>query len=492
MRAFSLQKGVSYMATFNVKTSGRMKTTNRSGHAAYKYDDRTKLVTMALTTMLSESKYYGDNTDELIKLAESMCDNGDGEFVAKLAVWARTKGNLRSVSHDLISVVSYHCSGEKFIRPAARAIASMRGDDGTEIFATYKALYGKDVRWPHAIQRGIMDALSAESPYAVAKYQSKGRSVTLRDTLRMTHPKAERSDTNDAMGECVAGSLPMPKSWETELSARGNTKEVWDELIAEDKVPFMAALRNLRNMIGVGANIDPILDKLSDREAVAKSRQLPFRFYSAYRELCKAGLDSSKVSRAIDMALSHACRNADKLPGRTAVLIDTSGSMGWRVSERSIVSCRDTAAVLGAMIVRISDDAKVIGFDSRGYQIPMSGLSVLSDIGNVPDDGGWTDMAAGFGMLAKTGFDADRVIILSDNEVNRGTSTMQGQMDAYRRRVGHDVWCHAIDLQGYGTTQFIGPKTNYIGGWSESVLRFVSLAEMGFGTLVDEIDATEL
>ena len=482
------------MATLNATSKGRMKTTNKSGHAAYKLGDKTKLMTMALTTMLGEPKFYGDNTDELIKTAEALCKSGEGEFVAKLAVWARTKGNLRSVSHALMAVVARNCGGEQFIRPAVRIIASQRGDDGTEMIAAFLSLYGKPLN--HALLRGVRDALEAETTYAVAKYQSGSKAVKLRDTLRLTHPCAESHMTAEAMGKCIGGTLPFPKSWETELSARGNTKEVWDELIAERKVPFMAALRNLRNMLNVGANIDPILDMLSDRDAVARSRQLPFRFYSAYRELLSAGLASTRVNRAIDMALSHACRNADKLPGRTAVLIDTSGSMGGRISTKSTVSCRDIAAVLGAMVTHISDDAMVIGFDGDARIIPMMGMSVLSDVSMVPGSGGWTNMDAGFDALSRSGFDADRVIVLSDYEVNGSwrsqKKTVQWKMGGYRNKVGHDVWCHAIDLQGYGTQQFIGPKTNIMAGWSDSVLRFIALTEKGTGSLIEEVNSLTL
>ena len=482
------------MATLNATAKGRMKTTNISGHAAYRLKDKTKLVTMALTTMLGEPKYYGDNIDNIIKTAESLCKSGNGLFVAQLAVWARTKGNLRSVSHALMAVVARHCGGKPFVRPAARMIASQRGDDGTEMIASFLALYGKPLN--HALLRGVRDALEAETPYAVAKYQSGSKAVKLRDTLRMTHPFATRTETAEAMGKCIDGTLPFPKSWETELSARGNTKEVWDELIAERKVPFMAALRNLRNMLSAGADVDPILDMISDRDAVARSRQLPFRFYSAYRELSAAGLASTKVTRALDMALSHACRNAGHLSGRTAVLVDTSGSMGSRTSVRSVVSCRDIAAVLAAMVTHISDDAAVIGFDSNASVIPMIGMSVLSDVGMVPCSGGWTNMAAGFDCLMRTGFDADRVIVLSDYEVNGtwsgGKKEIQSKMDEYRRHVGHDVWCHAIDLQGYGTQQFIGPKTNIIAGWSEAVLRFIALAEAGTSSLIADIESLSL
>ena len=84
--------------------------------------------------------------------------------------------------------------------------------------------------------------------------------------------------------------------------------------------------------------------------------------------------------------------------------------------------------------------------------------------------------------------------MLSDNEVNHGrcTDVIQTQLTYYRKQVGHDVWCHAIDLAGYGTQQFIGEKVNIMGGWSEQVLHFFSLAERGLGSLVEEIEAVSL
>jgi hypothetical protein len=493
------------MSSFNSTSSGKMRTTNKSGHAAYKLDDKTKLVTMALTTMVNEKKYYGDNTSEMIALAESLCMRGEGRFVAQLAVWARTKGNMRSVSHVLIAVAARWCptksdgTTKSFVRSAASRIASTRGDDGTEMLATYKALYGKP--FPHALMRGIRDALSTASDYSLAKYQSRNKELKLRDTLRITHPSPLDKSTSDAMGGVVKGELPMPKTWETELSDRGNTKEVWDELITENRIGIFAAVRNLRNMIRAGADIDPILAKISDEEAVRKSRMLPFRFYSAWRELRNANLATTKVTRALDTAMRHACANVEGLKGRTVVMIDTSGSMvGW-LSNHSVVTCRDVAAVLGAMVVQTSDDALIIGFDSRAYNIPMTGSSILADIDKVPGAGGWTCMASAFDALLNSGFDADRIVVLSDYEVNadlrRGNvlnrdKTMQSYLAEYRDKVGHPVWCHAIDLQGLGTQQFIGDRFNVMAGWSEQVLGFINKAEQGFDTLVSEIEGVEL
>ena len=497
----------------NGSSRGRMMTTNRSGHAAYALDDKTRLVTMALTTMLGEPKYYGDTTDDMIQLAESLCERGEGEFVAKLAVWARTEGNLRSVSHALASVVGYKCYGnpsesDVYIptRDAVRRIASVRGDDGTEIIATYLAMYGKPLN--NSVRRGVRDAQHQMSAFSVAKYQSRNRDLKLRDALRIDHPVPRDAEASEAMGECVAGTLGMPKGWETELSERGNTKEVWDELIHENRLGTMAKLRNLRNMMMAGADIEPVLETFRSEEAVRKSRLLPFRFYSAYQELQRAGVASTKVTGALDAAMANACANVDRLPGRTAVLIDTSGSMSQAVSRKSVTSCRDIAAVLGAMATHISDDAWVCGFEWDAKVIPMTGTSIMADMAMVSDSGGATNMGAAFDLLIDSGFDADRVIVLSDNECNveggrqyawwssryveSGRKTIQSRLERYRRKVGHDVWCHAIDLMGYGTTQVIGGRTQVLAGWSENVLRFITYAEQGFGNMVGEIERVEL
>ncbi|CAF2533417.1 unnamed protein product [Rotaria sp. Silwood2] len=82
--------------------------------------------------------------------------------------------------------------------------------------------------------------------------------------------------------------LPTPETWETQISLKGNKAEVWQKLIDNKKLPFMAMLRNLRNMIKVGISEKHhqwVLKKLQDDGAVMYSRQFPFRFFSAYQIL---------------------------------------------------------------------------------------------------------------------------------------------------------------------------------------------------------------
>jgi len=45
-------------------------------------------------------------------------------------------------------------------------------------------------------------------------------------------------------------SVPIPITWDRELSAKkGSKKEMWTSLIVNNHVPYLATLRNLRNII---------------------------------------------------------------------------------------------------------------------------------------------------------------------------------------------------------------------------------------------------
>ncbi|XP_039510590.1 telomerase protein component 1 [Pimephales promelas] len=80
--------------------------------------------------------------------------------------------------------------------------------------------------------------------------------------------------------------LKQPDTWECKLSQEGNKAATWEKLIDGKSLPFMAMLRNLRNMISTGISEkhhSMILNRLTSKNAVIKSRQFPFRFLSAYK-----------------------------------------------------------------------------------------------------------------------------------------------------------------------------------------------------------------
>ncbi|CAL8343221.1 unnamed protein product [Merluccius merluccius] len=80
--------------------------------------------------------------------------------------------------------------------------------------------------------------------------------------------------------------LRQPETWERLLSQQGNKAATWEQLIDNKSLPFMAMLRNLRNMITQGiseAHHKQILHRLTNKNAVVQSRQFPLRFLTAYK-----------------------------------------------------------------------------------------------------------------------------------------------------------------------------------------------------------------
>lgn len=474
------------MSKFN--TTNTRKTVNRSGHTAYSMADKEKLVSMVLTTFFNEKKFYGDNSKELAELAESIAQT-DPRFVANLAVYARKEMHLRSVSHVLTCIVAHTVASKPFIHYTVDGVVE-RADDMTEILACYISMFGKPV--PNGLKKALGDAMNRTSEFAFSKYNTSGKVVSFKDVLRICHPKPVTDKASKVFNEILTDTLPVAKRWETELSARGNNKEVWEELIDENRLGYMAMLRNLRNIINAGPdNIDKVYEKLSNRDEVLKSKQLPFRFLSAYNNLPTGA--TSRVRDVLEDACEYSIANLPKIPGKTVIAIDVSGSMSRSISNKSYTTCAEIAVLLGLMASKLCEEYIVYLFDTTLKLMNVSHRSgVLQTACNYSMVGGGTDLTLPIRRMINSGIYADRLIMLSDNEINsswRGfDKTCQSYVDQYRNQVNPDLWVHAIDLQGYGTQQFIGDKSNIIAGWSERVLEFITLVEQGMGSQVTTIE----
>jgi telomerase protein component 1 len=80
--------------------------------------------------------------------------------------------------------------------------------------------------------------------------------------------------------------IKTPITWETELSSKGNSKETWEYLLGNNKVPYLALLRNLRNIVKVDVSlelINKVSNFLSNKENVLKNRSTPLQYLSAYQ-----------------------------------------------------------------------------------------------------------------------------------------------------------------------------------------------------------------
>ena len=476
------------MSKFN-QNSPSMKTVNHEGHVAYKMSDKSKLVTQVLTSFFNEQKFYGDNSDEIKETIKRVIKT-DPQFVSNLAVFARREFNMRSIAHVLTGYLAHEIEGKPFVRSTVKGI-SLRGDDITELMGFYISEFGKPI--PNSLKKGIGEVLQTLDEYSLAKYKGSGKQVKMRDLLCLCRPKPTSKDQEALWKRCLEGNLETPYTWETELSAKGNKKEVWEELIASHKVGYMAMLRNLRNILQADPdNLDEALNYISNPQAVKKSKQLPFRFLSAYQNI--RGVGTSKTFDALEDAIDASVENLPKIPGRTIIAMDISGSMSSTISSKSNIRCCDISVLLGLIANRICEDSIVYRFNHSIEKMDISRRGgLIEQTLRYGHPHGGTDMSLPFQAMINGKIKADRIIILSDNECN-GYGWLDGQGKAiqsyanqYRKITGNDIWVHAIDLQGYGTQQFHGPKTNIIAGWSEKVFDFILLAEQGEGNLEKRI-----
>jgi len=463
------------MAKFNSTASTR--TVNHEGHVAYAMQPRIKLITQVLCSFFNEAKFYQPDDKPMIETLKSVIKQ-DPQFVSNLAVFARRVFNMRSVSHVLTGFLANVPEGKPYVRRTVEGV-TLRGDDATEILSFYLSEFGKPI--PNSLRRALKEVFATFDAYTLAKYKGEGHTVKMRDLLRICRPHPDTEEQSSMWKQLLDGTLPTPLTWESELSARGNNKETWEELIDSGKIGYMAILRNLRSIVQADpSNLDKVLQKISDPEAVRHSRQLPFRFLSAYKNLpANAG---KKVTDALENAVAAACENVPKLPGRTVIAVDVSGSMSLNVSAKSEIRCCEIGMMLGMIANHICDDAIFYTFNNRisQKQIPSAGI-LYSTVHEAMASGG-TNMYLPFEQMLTDKIRCDRIIIISDNECNsplQFRQPVQVLADQYRKESGNNIWVHAIDLAGYGTQQFSGPKTNIIAGWSEKVFDFILLAEQG-------------
>lgn len=476
------------MSKFNPVTTGAMRTVNNEGYPAYRMDGKTKLVHQVLTSFINESKFYGDNTDELIDALKSGIKK-EPAFISKLAMFARREFNMRSVSHVLVGYLANIPEGKPFVRETVKGVV-LRGDDATEILSFYLNTFGKPI--PNSLRKALRDVFTGFDAYTLAKYKGESKSIKMRDILCLCHPTPKDDKQSETWKALLEDRIQPAYTWETELSAKGNNKETWEGLISSGKVGYMALLRNLRNIINAEpSNISDVFKKLSDPNEVRKSRQLPFRFLSAYRNIPAVSWYSRDALNAIDAAAEAAVENLSKIPGKTIIAIDVSGSMSSYISSKSDIRCCDISTMLGLIADKICEKSRVFTFDNYLKEIyPPKQGGLITNVVRHSTCGGGTCMQLPFDYILKNDIDCDRVIVISDNECNgwSGISSCQSLISRYRNKVNHPVWVHAIDLIGYGTQQFMGKETNLIAGWSEKVFEFIKYAEEGEDSLIKRIE----
>lgn len=410
----------------------------------------------------------------------------------------------------------------------------LRADEPGELLAYWAQTFGSAVdggqvkaQLPKPVKRGIAKVIegpsSLYSQYSALKYDTDGKSVRFADVLELVHPQAadetqgefyswllDRRHGRD--GEKEYPSLAMvnarkalqaipqdqrkaflaasakdgafAEDTQADLKAAGVTWEwlsswlgskldasFWESMIPS--MPYMATLRNLRNFDQAGISRDAaksVAARLEDPRQVQRSRQFPYRFWSAY-----TALDSVTYAPALEAALDLSTQNIPSLGGRTLVLIDTSGSMTDTVTgSKSSMTRSEAGALFAFALAKKGEDVEVHGFGTTSYPHPINkGLSVLKETQRFIERGAVGGHGTAIGLaLATTYKGHDRVIIFTD---------MQSADDAsVSGRIPASIPIYGFNLGGYAHTAFPSKKNRYeIGGVTDQTFKQIKLLEQG-------------
>lgn len=483
------------MSKFNTTVAQpKTLTTNLAGGEAYSQTNELALVSLLLTSFVSDQFYRDAKTslDELRTLSSKVKDK---EFVAKAAIYARDKFGMRSITHALAGELTSDLAGKEWGKNFYDKVV-IRVDDMTEILSYYIAYKTakNSPKFPNALKKGFAKAFDKFDGYQLGKYKMENKDVKLIDVVNIVHPIPTEKN-KEALELLVKGELKSTETWEAKLSQAGQIAEseedlaqlksdAWGELITSRKLGYFALLKNLRNIITQSpASVESACEFLTDEKFITKSRVLPFRFLTAYDEInklspCKEVRD---VLVAINKALDISVSNVPKFDGETLVVMDVSSSMNGRASE--------IASLFGAILAKVNS-CDVLTFSTSSCYKQYNPLdSVLTIRSSFKYSGGGTNFKSIFTTANKK---YDRVIILSDMQGWMGYNTPSAEFNQYKKNFGANPFVYSWDLAGYGSLQFPEGKVFCLAGFSEKVFQIMSLLEQDKRALFNEINDVQL
>lgn len=514
-----------FNAASNTRTGVKspIKSTNtvaRTGNGALGYvrTEKSELFLLAVSNFVGQDTFYesAKKRDDRFSTLSRLVAVEDPQWFQGFVGWLRNDAFMRSgaVVAAVEGAKALHDAGVLNGTPRAIvAAAQARADEPGEVLAYYESKYGKN--FPAFLKKGVADgARKLYSEYSLLKYDTDSKGYRFADVIQLSHAKARDARQNALFSHALdrrynnangaPEELDMLRTREaimwlpvetrrdylkahTGWQANGETDvfkaagmtwealsgwlqgpmdaEAWQAVIPS--MGYMAKLRNIRNFLQAGVDartLRKVLNDISDPEQVAKSKQFPFRFLSAYQ----ANKGNLKVAAALEEALEASLSNVPALPGKTLILVDRSGSMFWSRDQKMELTFADQAAIFGSALALRAEDATLVQFGSNSMEVAFrKSDSVLPMLSKFNDLGGTSTAAA----VTRHFNGHDRVVIVTDEQYHGAdpASVVPKSTPLY-------TW----NLNGYKVGGFSGEsKRHTFGGLTDKAFQQINLIEAG-------------
>ena len=521
-----------------IKAIPKEDTVNRQGYKAYSLPEQLRLLTI-LNTLKLKDQYYRTGDEAMVELRD-LVEGLDPYFVCQAIIYSRCMGEgMRSINHLAAALVAPLISGQEwakrffysFDKKNKKGGCIFRPDDMSEIKDAWFALGAKGL--PSSMRNGFAHNLETYDTYSLAKYK---KSVI--DIANLAHPNSKNSKaeiTNEeglvkkVLDLIMQGFPVVADTWETAQSEAGQevAKAVregkltqseaekvlaeakadnWESLLKDGKLGILAALRNIRNIMINSRKeiIDMWCTLINNQDMIRKNLILPIHFDLAYdvvkREFSSYDYAHQVMKTLQDAYIASIPNLTSVFTGKTCIMIDCSGSMGmgisdgkkktisgdgwWRASDPTDRCCYK-AGLIAATIAKACD-VDVVKFGSHAeffnFNKHLNVFDLAKHLGTCEHGG--TSPYKAWQLIANANKKYDRVIFISDNEVNSYNLTS----DYYKNYLRIcSPYVYAIDLAAYGTTPLAGNKVAYFYGYGASLYEDLTKNEFDPSAIIEKV-----
>lgn len=351
-----------------------------------------------LTCLLWENEFYRKGHETASRI-QNLAKELSFETVAKLAVEARSQYKLRHVPlWLLVAVLEAGHKGAQVSNLIAETI--QRPDEMAELLS----LWWKNGKraLPAQLRKGLAKAFVKFNEYQLAKFDKPGV-VKLCDVMALSRPKPETEEQAAMFKRVADRALVTPDTWEVALSSGADKKATWERLVTERKLGPQATLKNLRNMLSAGVDESIIRQAINQ---VKTERVLPFEFITAARY-------AKQFEPELEQLMFKGMAK-NTLKGKTVLLVDVSGSMMSKVSDKSELSRFDAAAALAMLLREECEIVEVYAFNTQDPKMvaPRRGFALRDAI---PFTGGGTEIGRAVDYINRN-VDYDRIMVFTDEQ----------------------------------------------------------------------------
>ena len=270
-------------------------------------------VNLCLVNRIDFKKLDNPNVKSFQNLIESVIAGKRPEFALQVALYARRFLNIRTASNFIVAVAASRPESRQFVRAYFSAMV-VTPSDWVEIAGINEKLNSGTIST--SLRKAMSEKFREFDEYQLQKHNkhpkrkkklpeevvveeevpATTRVHTIKNLIRTLHIKDPAEFVMAILGKPYPSSyeeyartrltepydreragqrmkLKTALTWETELTAKGNIAEAWEGMIKSRKLPFMAGLRNIRNIFycGINEECDGLFRKfLSNRNAVAR------------------------------------------------------------------------------------------------------------------------------------------------------------------------------------------------------------------------------